>query len=107
MEMDTIDEQIDTIGCAFLGMTLGCARCHDHKFDPIGIADYYLLEGILKSTKTMNLLATVAKWNENTLLTPKTEKLKEQQETQVELQKQVIAAFTEKANQKLLVEKKL
>jgi len=55
----------------------------------------------------MNLLATVAKWHENTLLTPKTEKLKEQQETQVELQKQVIAAFTEKANQELLVEKKL
>jgi len=35
MEMDIIDEQIDTIGKAFLGMTLGCARCHDHKFDPI------------------------------------------------------------------------
>ena len=35
LEMDTIDEQLDTMGKAFLGMTLGCARCHDHKFDPL------------------------------------------------------------------------
>ena len=107
MEMDIIDEQIDTIGRAFMGLTLGCARCHDHKFDPIGIADYYSLAGIFKSTKTMDSFATVAKWHENTLLTPETKKLKEKQETLVEVQKQVIAAFTEKSNQELVVEKKL
>ncbi len=39
MEWDIIDEQIETIGRAFLGLTLGCARCHDHKFDPITQAD--------------------------------------------------------------------
>ncbi|KAA5546167.1 DUF1553 domain-containing protein [Roseiconus nitratireducens] len=50
--MDTIDEQIDTTGKAFLGMTLGCARCHDHKFDPIRQQDYYALAAIFKSTKT-------------------------------------------------------
>ena len=38
---EVIDEQIDTIGKAFMGMTIGCARCHDHKFDPIPAADYY------------------------------------------------------------------
>ena len=41
MEMDIIDEQIDTVGRTFLGLTLGCARCHDHKFDPISTEDYY------------------------------------------------------------------
>lgn len=50
--MDTIDEQLDTIGKAFMGMTMGCARCHDHKFDPIKQVDYYALAAIFKSTKT-------------------------------------------------------
>ena len=58
MEMDIIDEQIDTLGKALLGLTLGCARCHDHKFDPIPTADYYALAGIFKSTKTMESLKT-------------------------------------------------
>ncbi len=51
LEMDVIDEQIDTMGKGFLGMTIGCARCHDHKFDPIPTKDYYALAGIFKSTK--------------------------------------------------------
>jgi Protein of unknown function (DUF1553)/Protein of unknown function (DUF1549)/Planctomycete cytochrome C len=51
--MDVADEQLDTIGRAVLGQTLGCARCHDHKFDPVPTADYYALAGILTSTKVM------------------------------------------------------
>jgi hypothetical protein len=51
--LDVADEQIDTIGRAVLGQTLGCARCHDHKFDPVPTADYYALAGILTSTKVM------------------------------------------------------
>ena len=51
--MEVADEQIDTIGRAFLGQTLGCARCHDHKFDPVPTADYYALAGILTSTRVM------------------------------------------------------
>ena len=53
MTMDVIDEQIDTVGRAFMGMTLGCARCHDHKFDPIPSVDYYALAGIFGSTRTL------------------------------------------------------
>jgi len=64
MEMDIIDEQVDTVGRAFLGLTLGCARCHDHKFDPIPTADYYSLAGIFKSTKTMENFTVVARWQE-------------------------------------------
>jgi hypothetical protein len=53
LEMDVVDEQLDTIGRGLLGMTLACARCHDHKFDPIPTADYYAMAGILCSTKTL------------------------------------------------------
>jgi hypothetical protein len=51
--MEVADEQLDTIGRAILGQTLGCARCHDHKFDPIPTADYYALAGIFTSTNVM------------------------------------------------------
>ena len=53
LRMDVVDEQIDSIGRTFLGMTLGCARCHDHKFDPIPTADYYALAGIFRSTRSL------------------------------------------------------
>ena len=47
---DIVDEQIDTMGRVFLGLSLGCARCHDHKFDPVPERDYYALAGIFHST---------------------------------------------------------
>lgn len=47
---DMADDNIDVIGKAFLGLTLGCARCHDHKFDPISTADYYALAGMFYSS---------------------------------------------------------
>jgi cytochrome c553 len=49
---DLVDEQIDTTTRAFLATTVACARCHDHKFDPIPQADYYALAGIFRSTET-------------------------------------------------------
>src|SRR5204862_12951 len=50
--LDLADEQIDTVSQAFLGVTAACARCHDHKFDPIPQKDYYALAGIFLSTDT-------------------------------------------------------
>jgi cytochrome c553 len=47
----TLEDTIDTVGQSFLGLTLKCARCHDHKFDPISTADYYALYGIFESTQ--------------------------------------------------------
>ena len=107
MEMDIIDEQIDTLGKSLLGLTLGCARCHDHKFDPIPTADYYALAGIFKSTKTMDSLKTIAKWHENSFATPGQIKLREKHGVLIAAQKKVVAAFTEKANQQLLVDQRL
>ena len=48
--MDNIDEQIDTVTRSVLGLTVSCARCHDHKFDPIATRDYYSLAGIFASS---------------------------------------------------------
>ena len=48
--MDNIDEQIDTVSRSVLGLTVSCARCHDHKFDPIPTVDYYALAGIFHSS---------------------------------------------------------
>ena len=62
LEMEIVDEQLDTIGRAFLGQTIGCARCHDHKFDPIPTKDYYALAGIFKSTDFVTH-ANVSKWH--------------------------------------------
>ena len=45
-----VSDAVDNLGSAFLGVTLACARCHDHKFDPIPTADYYAIYGILNST---------------------------------------------------------
>jgi hypothetical protein len=54
LAMDVIDEQIDVMGRAFMGLTLGCTRCHDHKFDPIPQDDYYALAAIFKSTQSFS-----------------------------------------------------
>jgi len=49
---DMVDEQIETLGKAILGTTVSCARCHDHKFDPIPQSDYYAMAGIFLSSDT-------------------------------------------------------
>lgn len=49
-KLDVIDEQLDVLGRTFLGISIGCARCHDHKLDPLPTRDYYALAGIFRST---------------------------------------------------------
>src|SRR5262249_13933867 len=49
-QADRFDNRIDVLGKAFLGLTVACARCHDHKFDAIGTRDYYALYGIVESS---------------------------------------------------------
>jgi Protein of unknown function (DUF1553)/Protein of unknown function (DUF1549)/Planctomycete cytochrome C len=83
MQMDIIDEQLSTVCQAFMGMTIGCARCHDHKFDPFPASDYYALAGIFKSTQTMENHKVVARWFERPIAT----------ETELEAMKKADAAI--------------
>ncbi|WP_238388921.1 PSD1 and planctomycete cytochrome C domain-containing protein [Roseimaritima ulvae] len=98
MEMDIIDEQLDTLGRSIMGLTLGCARCHTHKFDPISHRDYYALAGIFKSTRTMDSYKTVAQWHENLVETPQqTAAFEQHQQRVADKQKQIdqtVAAAT-------------
>jgi hypothetical protein len=52
-DMDVVADQIDVVGRGIMGISVACARCHDHKFDPIPTVDYYALAGIFTSSETM------------------------------------------------------
>jgi len=104
MEMDIVDEQMDTASRTFMGMTVGCARCHDHKFDPIPQADYYALGGIFKSSKTMENFKVVATWHEYVLAPPEDrERLKAHLE-KIKAKAKEAALITQTENRKLAAE---
>ena len=102
MQMDIVDEQIDTLGKAILGMTFGCARCHDHKFDPISTADYYGLAGIFKSTRTMESYKKVARWHEYVLPSVETRQRQAEFDQRLSERQQAIEKVVEEANAALL-----
>ena len=52
--MDTADEQLDVVSRSVMALSIACARCHDHKFDPIPTADYYAMVGIFRSTEVLS-----------------------------------------------------
>ena len=101
MEMDILDEQVDTLGRALLGLTMGCARCHDHKFDPIRAEDYYALTGIFKSTRTMESFKTIARWWENPLAPPAEVQRKAALDKLVAEQKAALDALVKKSKDEL------
>ncbi|MFM9068103.1 MAG: DUF1549 domain-containing protein, partial [Planctomycetota bacterium] len=90
MRMDIIDEQIDTIGKCFLGLTLGCARCHDHKYDPVDMRDYYSLAGVFLSTRTMVNYNVVAVWQERPVADRDTRARRDSIQQQIQQQKEQI-----------------
>ena len=100
LEMDVADEQIDAVGRGLLGMTVACARCHDHKFDPIPTADYYALAGIFRDTK-MLIHDNVSTWTMRKLPVSdeETEALQKQEAAVKEL-KDMLAAAKKKAGKK-------
>ena len=101
MRMDIIDEQLDTTGRAFLGLTLGCARCHDHKFDPISAEDYYGLAGIFKSTLTMTKYQKVAEWHEHLLPSASATAMQKSFDEKAEAGKKAIADLVAEADRKV------
>jgi hypothetical protein len=72
LDMDLIDEQLDVLGRGILAQTITCARCHDHKFDPIPTQDYYALAAILRNLDMLEH-ANVSKWLELPLPLPEEE----------------------------------
>lgn len=93
LRMDVVDEQLDAITKGFLAQTVTCARCHDHKFDPIPTRDYYAMAGILRNSKTLEH-ANVSKWLELPLpVDAESESVFQKHETLVaDLQKQITSA---------------
>ncbi|MDA1016766.1 MAG: DUF1549 and DUF1553 domain-containing protein, partial [Planctomycetota bacterium] len=102
MEMDIIDEQLDTLGRSMMGLTLGCARCHDHKFDPISAKDYYALAGIFKSTRTMEHYTKIARWWENPIPSAADKSRQADHAKQIAASKSKLATFITAANRKVL-----
>ncbi|MFN8739344.1 MAG: DUF1549 domain-containing protein [Pirellula sp.] len=92
MVIDIVDEQIDTISRTMLGLTIGCARCHDHKFDPVKAKDYYALAGIFYSTKTMADRAFVSNWLERPLPSAEIELQRGEHQKKIDAAKAELAA---------------
>jgi Protein of unknown function (DUF1553)/Protein of unknown function (DUF1549)/Planctomycete cytochrome C len=101
--MDTIDEQIDAVGKSFLGLTLGCARCHDHKFDPIAQRDYYALAAIFKGTRTFadERFGAIKYWNEHSFSSDQEREQLKAIDAQIAAAKQAAASYKAEAVNKL------
>ncbi|HEY1188445.1 MAG TPA: DUF1553 domain-containing protein [Gemmata sp.] len=101
LRMDVVDEQLDVITKGFLAQTVTCARCHDHKFDPIPTKDYYALAGILRNVKAMEH-SNVSKWVEVPLPTdPATEAALKQHEAALAALQSKLAAAKAKAGPRI------
>ncbi len=107
MQMDIIDEQIDTVGRVCMGLTLGCARCHDDKFEPIPTADYYSLAGIFKSTRTMENFKVVARWQERPVATAESVRARQKFTSQIAAKQSEIDALVAKNTNQILDQARL
>ena len=101
MVIDIVDEQVNVIGRAFLAEPVGCARCHDHKFDPIPTADYYALAGILRSTRTMAPERLPGRWVERPLADEETIARYEAAQALVEEAQEAVDDLVDEQNERL------
>lgn len=104
LQMDIVDNQLDTLGRAILGVTVGCARCHDHKFDPLPQRDYYALAGIFRSTRTLDArMSGVFSDVHRARLPETTQELRERAEALERWQEDYAAALSEQQTAEALV----
>lgn len=94
--LDGVDDQLDTIGKSLLGLSIGCARCHDHKFDPISTADYYAMAGIHHSSATTYLDLDTSIFNGTKVTTVRAKTAKWMLPGRDELEAQVAREFSKK-----------
>ena len=106
MLIDLVDEQIDTVSRTMLGLTVSCARCHDHKFDPIAARDYYALAGIFSSTKSMANRDFVSKWLERPLPSEAIAAQRAAHAQKIELAKAELAKLVSPADDEAIKQKK-
>ncbi|MBU6387097.1 MAG: DUF1549 domain-containing protein [Planctomycetes bacterium] len=107
MKIDIVDEQIDTFSRTMLGITLSCARCHDHKFDPLTQADYYSLAGVFMSTRTMADQAFVSQWMERPLPTQERELQRSEHQKKIDQAIEASKLLLRKTHEQLLADGKL
>ena len=93
LRMEVVDEQISSVGKAFLGITMGCARCHDHPFDPIHTKDYYSMAGIFRSTNSL-VPGNVASFHERELKDGYSQKRKDHAKEEASLEKKLKNAIS-------------
>ena len=106
MVIDIVDEQIDTVSRTMLGLTMGCARCHDHKFDPIAARDYYALAGIFYSTKSMANREFVSKWMERPLPSLEIEAKRVEHQQKIDAAKAELAQLKSPADDETIKQQK-
>lgn len=107
MKIDIVDEQIDTFSRTMLGVTLSCARCHDHKFDPFSQRDYFALAGIFMSTRTMADQAFVSQWMERPLVTQSRELQRAEHQKKIDQAIESQRQILRKTHEQLVAEGKL
>ncbi|MEE3283489.1 MAG: DUF1549 domain-containing protein, partial [Planctomycetota bacterium] len=103
MAMDVVDDQIDVLGRSLMGLTLACARCHDHKFDPVLTSDYYALAGIFRSTVSVrDMNKNPSYWPEQTLEAPSVSRARKRHAEQTKAVAAAISKITTAANKRLI-----
>lgn len=103
-KLDFADEQLATTSRAFLALSVDCARCHDHKFDPIRSSDYYSMLGMFTSTKTVLTYRVTSKLNATALAGPEQDRLLSEIERRFDYHSDFVTNYNRATTPKLVVD---